>query len=36
MATLLATLIAVVVSLVTPKIPYGIIKTWFGKVEYND
>ena len=36
MATLLATLIAVVVSLVTPKTPYGIIKTWFGKVEYND
>lgn len=36
MATLLATLIAVVVSFVTPKTPYGIIKTWFGKVEYND
>lgn len=36
MATILATLIAVVVSFVTPKTPYGIIKTWFGKVEYND
>lgn len=31
MATLLSTLIMVVVSLVTPKTPYGIIATWFGK-----
>lgn len=32
MATLLSTLIAVIVSLLTPKIPYGIIRTWFGRV----
>lgn len=31
MATLLSTVIMVVVSLVTPKTPYGIIATWFGK-----
>lgn len=35
MATLLSTLIMVVVSLVTPKTPYGIIATWFGK-EYPE
>lgn len=33
MATLLSTVIAVLVSLVTPKTPYGIIKTWFGKIQ---
>lgn len=32
MATLLSTLIAVIVSLLTPKTPYGIIRTWFGRV----
>lgn len=32
MATLLSTIITVIVSLVTPKTPYGIIKTWFGKI----
>ena len=32
MATLLSTLIAVIVSLLTPKTPYGIIWTWFGRV----
>ena len=31
MATLLSTIIMVAVSLVTPKTPYGIIGTWFGK-----
>ena len=31
MATLLSTIIMVAVSLVTPKTPYGIIATWFGK-----
>lgn len=31
MATLLSTVIMVVVSLVTPKTPYGIIAAWFGK-----
>ena len=33
MATLLSTVIAALVSLVTPKTPYGIIKTWFGKIQ---
>jgi len=31
MATFLSTVIMVIVSLVTPKTPYGIIATWFGK-----
>lgn len=33
MATLLSTVIAVLVSLVTPKTPYGIIKNWFGRIQ---
>lgn len=33
MATLLSTIIAVLVSLVTPKTPYGIIKNWFGRIQ---
>ncbi|MCC8027091.1 MAG: hypothetical protein LIP16_17545 [Clostridium sp.] len=35
MATLLSTIIMVAVSLLTPKTPYGIIATWFGK-EYPE
>lgn len=33
MATLLSTIIAVLVSLFTPKTPYGIIKNWFGRIQ---